>query len=66
MFGSKTKVSSASSNGLAQSGLGAFSPKNKIALGGGGVLGFEFDNPLHVAGLGAILLAGWYAWRKIK
>lgn len=66
MFGSKTKVSSASSNGIAQSGLGAFNPVNRIALGGGGLLGFDIKDPMQVAGLGAVLLAGWYAWRKFK
>lgn len=65
MFGSKTKVSSASSNGLAQSGLGAFSPTNRIALGGG-FIGLDFKDPLQVAGVGLVCLAGWWAWRKFK
>jgi len=62
MFGS-SKSSSASAAGSASSGLGAFAPSNRISLGGG-LLGFDYKNPSHIAAAGLIGLVAWWAYRK--
>lgn len=60
MFGSN-----AISNALSQanSGLGAFSPKNAITYNKPII---DIKNPASLLGLSVVALVGWYTWRKFK
>lgn len=61
LFGSSAKVSSASSG--ADSGLGAFAPKNTITYSKPFL---DVTNPASLLGLSIVALVGWYAWRRFK
>lgn len=64
MFGSKSKQSSASANGLSQSGIGAFAPKNRIYMGNKPLI--DFSSPIEIISFCGLVFVGWYAWKRIE
>jgi hypothetical protein len=63
MFGSKSKSDAANSSGISQSGLGAFTPSNRIYINKPFL---DVTNPIEILSFCGLVLVGWYAWRKFK
>lgn len=62
LFGGKQ--SQAQATGASNSGIGAFSPTNKIYMGNAPIV--DFSNPVEIAALGGLVLLGWLAWKRLK